>query len=86
VKSLGSLDEDATIYAAEPWTGASRSLVDHEPDSGGLPAEAVRLGLSYFLEVFVAREFLDGWERNLSQEPTDQEKCDRLVQYAIHDA
>ena len=33
----------------------------HEPEAGGAPAEAKRLGLKYFLEVFIAREFIEGW-------------------------
>ena len=61
VRDLDSLDEGSTIYAAEPWAEGSQAIVASEPDAGGLPAEAQKLGLKYFLEVFVAREFLEGW-------------------------
>ena len=34
VESLGELDEDATIYAAEPWTSDSTAIIAYEPESG----------------------------------------------------
>lgn len=86
VRDLDSLDEERTIYAAEPWTENSKVVVAPEPESGGLPAEAEKHGLKYFLEVFIARDFLDGWKANLSKKPTLQEQCARLIQYAITDA
>ena len=58
VESLGELDEDATIYAAEPWTSDSTAIIAYEPESGEVPAKAKELGLTYFLEVFLAQEFL----------------------------
>jgi len=86
VRDLDSFDENATIYAAEPWVAESQVIVALEPGSGGLPPEAQKLGLKYFIEVFLAREFLEGWGKNLGVEPTLQEKCARLIQYAITDA
>jgi hypothetical protein len=86
IGTLGELDEDSTIYAAEPWTEGSKVVVATEPATGGLPAEAEKLGLKYFLEVLVAREFLDDWRASLSVEPTLQEACARLIQYAVNDA
>jgi hypothetical protein len=38
VRDLDSLDEEGTIYAAEPWTADSRVVIAREPDIGGLPA------------------------------------------------
>ena len=83
---LGSLSNDATIYAEEPWTEGSAAIVEVEPDDGGLPDEAKAGGLTYFIEVAIAREFLEGWAGNLRSEPTLEEKCDRLVRYAVFDA
>jgi hypothetical protein len=83
---LDSLDEGGTLYAAEPWAEDSQAVVAPEPDHGGLPADAQKLGLKYFLEVFIARDFLEAWVTNLGREPTLQEKCSRLIQYAITDA
>ncbi len=83
---LASLDEDATIYAAEPWNDESTALVAIEPPTGDLPEEAARRGLKYFLEVHVAREVLSGWEASLSEPPTARERRARLIRYAMDDA
>jgi hypothetical protein len=86
VAQLASLDPEATIYVAEPWACDSPAIVDKEPPTGGLPDAAMRQGLKYFLEVFVARDFLDDWESSLDKTPTDQARCDRLIRYAVNDA
>lgn len=86
VRDLDALDSESTIYAAEPWTENSKVIVAPEPASGGLPPEAEKLGLKYFLEVFIARDFIEDWKANLDAEPTLQQKCARLVKYAITDA
>jgi hypothetical protein len=59
-----SLDKEDTIYAKKPWTVNSIAMVIREPDSGELPTEARSLDMEYFLEVFLALEFLEGWELN----------------------
>ena len=86
VEDLVSLDEEATIYAAEPWTKDSRALIAREPTSGGLPEEAKISGLKYFIEVAIARDFLEGWASNLDHNPSADESCERLIQYAVTDA
>jgi len=86
VENLGNLDSESTIYAAEPWRESSEAMVVPEPAGGGLPMEADRHRLKYFLEVIIARDFLDRLASNLGSEATFQEKCARLIQYAINDA
>jgi hypothetical protein len=86
VPKLESLDQEATIYAAEPWNRDSPAIVAVESSSGRPPEAASRHGLRYFIEVFVARDFLADWESGLDKSPTDQERCDRLIEFAIHDA
>jgi hypothetical protein len=82
-ESIGSLSGDDTIYAVEPWTCTSEALLAVEPADGGLPIAAAERGMKYFLEVFVARGFLEGLAETL---PTAEAKCDRLIQYATNDA
>ncbi len=84
VRNLETFDEEATIYAAEPWTKESLSVVLREPDSGGIPTAAAEANLRYFLEVFVAQEFLEGWPT--TTEADLERKCERLIKYAITDA
>ena len=86
LKRLASLDQDSTIYAAEPWTSESAAVVAMEPESGGLPKIAASQGLKYFMEVYIAHDFLEDWESTLAEKPTDQERCDRIIRYAIDDA
>jgi len=86
IEGLDSFDEGDTIFAAEPWTPESEAIVVREPDSGGLPTEAQRRELRYFIEVFIAREFLQGWLTSVTGSPTQEQKCARLIQYAITDA
>jgi hypothetical protein len=86
IRDLDSLDEESTIYAAEPWSADSQAVVVPEPDSGSLPTEARKLGLKYFLEVSITREFLEGWVGSLEAEPTTQDMVTRVIQYAVDDA
>lgn len=86
VENLDSLDENSTIYAAKPWTLNSEAIVAPEPDTGGLPVEATQLGLVYFLEVFIARDFVNDWIASLPQQPSLDETCIRVIHYATHDA
>ena len=86
VSQLDSLDGESTIYASEPWTVRSKVIVAREPELGGLPKDAEDMDLKYFLEVFVAREFRDGWIANLEEPPNTAEKTARLIQYAVNDA
>jgi hypothetical protein len=86
IRDLNYLDAEGTIYASLPWTADSEAIVAHEPQGGGLPLQAVHLGLSYFLEVFVARDFLSGWTVHLAVQPTLHQMCARLIEYAANDA
>jgi hypothetical protein len=86
ISKLASLDEADTSYASEPWAPDSEVVLAEQPESGGLPDEAKRHGLKYFLEVFIAREVLEGWLTNLDNEPTLEDTCARIIEYAINDA
>jgi hypothetical protein len=43
-------------------------------------------GYDYFLEIFIAREFLEDWKASLGAEPSMSQTCARLIQYAVNDA
>ena len=71
----------------EPWTFDSAVVVAMEPDDGrGVPPEASVMGATYFLEVFVANEFLEDWQQNVAHELSVRERCEGLIGYAINDA
>lgn len=86
INQLETLDDEMTIYAREPWAPDSEATVELEPDDGGLPSQAKSQGLAYFLEVFVAQEFVEGWLGNMPEQPTDLDICRRLIEYAVNDA
>ncbi len=86
VTKLRSLDQRFTIYAVEPWTCDSEAIVAQEPDSGGQPAEADAIGAVYFIEVFIAIEFLEAWMAAEKRPIADRGRCERLVRYALQDA
>jgi len=86
IRDLEVFENEGIICATEPWTEDSKAIVVVENEARQLPAEAAKFGMEYFVEVFVAREFLQDWRANLDRPPTLVEKCARLIQYAINDA
>lgn len=84
VGELASFDSQNTIHASEPWTPDCEAIV--APESEMPPVTLERLRVKYFLEVFVARDFLDDWSASVDESPTLRESCARLIHYAIYDA
>lgn len=82
IKALDSFDDEKTIYARKPWTIESEAIVDFEPESGGVPNSAQ--GLDYFIEVFLAVEFMEDLPKLTFA--SYEKKCKRLIQYATNDA
>ena len=85
-RRLDELDPDHTIYVRQPWTPDSAAVVAPEPDEGGLPPEAEGQGVSYFIEVYLAREFLADWQASLPAPASELAACRRLIAYATDDA
>ena len=84
---LGSLDDDLTIYAAKnpSWSMESLAVACPEPEDGSLPNEAQ--GMSYLLEVFLAKEAVQVWsEWRGGREPSVADKCVAVIYYAENDA
>jgi hypothetical protein len=50
--------------ASRPWSDTSEAIVAYEPNAGRMPSGAERLNLKYFLEVFIARNFIEDWTAN----------------------
>lgn len=85
IDGLHGSDDDATIYAIEPWRKDSPALLvseeSHEPFKvvGGTK-------YTYFLEVSLSKQFLSEYTTHAEQSPSLEQKCERLIQYAIDDA
>jgi hypothetical protein len=86
IDRLSEFDSEDTIYASEPWTEQSEAMLAREPDAGGLPLEASDAGMKYFLEVSIAKEFVEDWLASLDEQPSPSAVCRRVVDYAINDA
>lgn len=86
VQHINEYSPEETIYAAEPWRLGSDAIVALETPQGGPPEEVTRLNLKYFLEISIAQDFLKDWLVGTNEFQTDEQICDRLIQYAINDA
>lgn len=86
IANLSEFDPDETIYATEPWTEKSTAIVAMEPEDADLPEEAIRAGMAYLLEIFIALEVIEDWLPTQDGIPTSTEICNRVIEYAINDA
>ena len=93
IARLSEFDIDDTIYAREPWTEGSDAMVAREPEPdeeheyGGLPApEATAAGLTYFLEINLAKELVEQLIASSSDDLSASAVCGGLIHYAINDA
>ena len=85
VRDLGVFDVDATIYAKEPWSAeAEAAVVEWTPFRS--PPDLIARGLIQFMSVEMARDFLGAWLGSVSERPSLQEQCARLIHYSVFDA
>jgi hypothetical protein len=95
IARLDELPDSATLFV-ERLSGKFRpesraelvelSEADLERPVSEVAAELAP-GTEYFLEVFLAREIVDGWCHNLgNQEPTVEQVLERIIYYAENDA
>lgn len=87
IRGLPELDEEATIYAAEPWEAHSRAILHiQDLETGG----DLWVGdLKYFLEVDIARdaaEVCETWRREDGLPTSEEDRFRAVVHYAINDA
>jgi hypothetical protein len=87
IAQLHALDDAETIYAKEPWSEDCEAMTAPEDRSGALAPPALEMsGFKYFLEVFIAQQFVDDWRQSTGRTPSASELCARLIQYAVNDA
>jgi hypothetical protein len=76
--------DDDTIYVIEPWTGNAEAIISSEAPDATDPIVQSGRRYAYFLEGFIARDFLDAL--GASADEVSEEACDRLIRYAVDDA
>ena len=83
VQQIDALDANATLYVRHPWEPSSDTeiAVEGTDDEEKLRSD----GLSYFLEVLIAKDFLIGWQQTQRRAPTVKQSCNRLIEYATND-
>ncbi|WP_152613431.1 hypothetical protein [Inquilinus limosus] len=80
-------NEDTTIYVEPPWSpDAEAILVTPAPDTTD-PIERDDRRYHYFLETFIARDFLEGYAASdEGSAASEKQRCERLISYAENDA
>ena len=80
VRHIGKYDENHTIYVKDNkgWSISSATIVCESPDDSTKPIEKEQITYDFFLEIFIAAEFIENVKGNL------EEKCKRLIYYAKH--
>ena len=76
--------DDETIYVIEPWSGNAEAVISTEAADTTDPLVQSGKRYAYFLEGFIARDFLD--DLGASADEVSEEACDRLIRYAVDDA
>lgn len=83
IAALDELETEAVLYARQPWAAESEAVIELLTEDLETPSWIVEAGLSYFLEVHVAREVLEVFGAN---PPTPEERLRLLLYYAKNDA
>jgi hypothetical protein len=79
-------DDDATIYVAQPWSGEADAVIIKPAPDTTEPVKRGEISYSYFLEAFIARDFIKEYAAGDGASATESERCERLILYAENDA
>lgn len=84
VRQIDTLDPKATLFVRPPWAPSSDAALAVK---GTEEEERLRgQGLSYFLEVAIARNFLIESRDEHRRAPTTEAATRRLIKYASNEA
>jgi hypothetical protein len=95
VSNLAKLPDEATVFAAKingTFRPDSKAVIlemtDEELKRPVADVARQRApGTSYFLEVFIIREVVEGWQSNhRGTSPTTEQALESIILYAEHDA
>ncbi|MBR0711402.1 MULTISPECIES: hypothetical protein [Bradyrhizobium] len=76
--------ETETIYMVQPWSCSAEVLVSSESPDTADPVFRAGTRYDYFLEGFIARDFLD--DIGAPGADVSEAACERLIRYAVNDA
>ena len=86
VSKADSFGEEWGVYALKPWNKDSVTIVCHPEEQTGLFAVIDGVRYDYLIQISILCEIFDGLGRMLGREATIDEKCDRIIEYAMNDA
>ncbi len=86
LEKLDDFDDNSVIYAERnpEWSANSRAVICSQSEAREL-IDAPK-DLSYFLEVYVAKEVVEFWKENCGHYPSTEDKCRSVIYYAENDA
>jgi hypothetical protein len=83
IRGMDALDDEGTLFAARPWSAGSDAACVVEDDES---RQAVEAGLSYLLEVSVAKEVVETWGAwHGGRTPSATDAVRAIIYYAEHD-
>jgi hypothetical protein len=77
--------ENENIYVAPPWSCEAQAVVI---DPASDTTEAITIDgtrFEYFLETFIALEFIEDYVKSSRATLSQRQICERLILYAIND-
>lgn len=86
LEKLDDFDDNSTIYAEKnpKWSADSRAAIYLQTENGEITDAAK--DLSYFLEVYIAKEVIELWKDRCRRNPSTEDKCHAVIYYAENDA
>jgi uncharacterized RDD family membrane protein YckC len=86
LEKLDDFDDNSIIYAERnpEWSADSRAAIYSQSENGEI-IDASK-DLSYFLEVYIAKEVIEMWEDRCRRNPSTEDKCYAVIYYAENDA
>jgi hypothetical protein len=77
------LDDMQVVFAKRPWSLEAETLIGRLDSESRVPKALADQGFDYFLDVAMARQVLEVFER---RKPTEEERRALLLYYAENDA
>jgi len=87
VQRCGEWADDETLFVARPWQPHSQAMIVTPSPHSTAPIDRGGVRFEYFLETFLARDFLEDFAVTAEgRNATQSALCERLISYAENDA
>lgn len=81
--NINDFKDSETIYAVEPWTLESKAAVIQEPARVIMQFADSSAVFDYFLEIYLVKAL---FKNTANQNLCMREQCQRIIEYALHNA